>query len=496
MRPILKKWLASFIVVSGLVGIASLAHSAETLRIGQSFMTNGLDPAKGSNGWALASHGVGENLYTVNQAGELVPELAQTAERIDDLNWKITLKKDRSFSDGTPVTAKAIASGFDNTFALNKAAHATGGLIKFETPDDLTLMVNTEKPVALIQALFAEWPLIVYKLNDKDEAVYTGAYAISAFKADTSLDLIANPHFEGAEKRSPVHLQKFGDSQSLALAFESGELDLAFGLPTETLPRLKNNPDLVLKSFDVGYQYFAFLNTSRPALQDVQVRRAIDLALDRTQLIQSINDGNIATGAYAAYFPFAMKEPRVTDLAEAEKILDNAGWVKNASGIREKDGKPLSLLVATYSQRADFVTMIPVMKSALMAMGAQVETKIVENGNEYGAEGDFDVFLWALHTAPTGDPAFFLNSMLRTGASLNFSRYASSAFDTIIDGFASETDMAKRVDIARLAQEKLFEDVPASFLVSLVWTVGLSKRLENYQPWGSDYHVLRADMGE
>lgn len=93
MRPILKKWLASLIVVSGLVGVASIAHSAETLRIGQSFMTNGLDPAKGSNGWALASHGVGENLYTVNQVGELVPELAQTAERIDDLNWKITLKK-------------------------------------------------------------------------------------------------------------------------------------------------------------------------------------------------------------------------------------------------------------------------------------------------------------------------------------------------------------------------------------------------------------------
>ena len=72
--------------------------------------------------------------------------------------------------------------------------------------------------------------------------------------------------------------------------------------------------------------------------------------------------------------------------------------------------------------------------------------------------------------------------MLRTGASLNFSHYRSRAFDTIIDGFASETDMAKRVEIAGLVQQKLFEDVPASFLVSPVWTVGLSERLENYQP--------------
>lgn len=497
MSVTFKGRLTGALIVTMTFATALPAFAAEPLRIGATFIATGVDPAKGSNGWALTSHGVGENLFTVDKDGKLVPELAEKAERTGDLAWTITLRAGRFFSDGTPVTAEALATGFERTFANNKAALATGGKLSFAAAGERTLNVTTEKPVPLIQSLFAEWPLIAYKpAAEEGKAVFSGPYEIASFNADAAIELRPNAHSEGADGRAPVMLKKFGDAQAMTLALESGELDLAFGLPSEVIARLKANPALTIKSFPVGYQYFAFLNTSRPALQDKAVRQAIDLAFDRMELAAAINGGSPATGAYAPYFPFAGKDARPTDLARAEALLEAAGWVKGADGIRARDGKPLKLLAITYPQRPDLVTMLPVAKAELARAGVVLETQVIDNISQVAAGGEFDIALWAQHTAPSGDPAFFLNSMLRSGASLNYAKYASPDFDAILDRFAATGDAAARVQIALDAQTRLFEDVPVSFLVSPVWYVGMSGTLKNYEPWGSDYHVLRADIGE
>lgn len=496
MLSISRRTLAA-VTVSAPALLAALAPAAaqEALKIGATFLLGSTDPTAGSAGWALASHGVGEKLFMVDKDGKLVPELAASAERNGDLEWTITLQSGRHFSDGTPVTAAAIAEGFANTFEKSKTAAATGGKLSFEAVDDLELKVTTEKPVPLIQALFAEWPLVAYTLNDAGGAIYTGPYAITELRPDSHLDLAPNAHFDDAE-RSPITLRKFGDAQTMALAFEAGELDLAFGLPSEVLSRLKANPDLTVKSFAVGYQYFGFLNTDRPALSDPLVRQAVDLAIDREQLVAAINAGQPATGAFAPYFPFAPKEPRPFDLEKAAALLEEAGWTAGADGMRAKDGQPLRLEAFAYPQRPDLVTMLPVVKAALAKVGIDVGTQVVENLNEVAASGEFDIFLWAQHTAPSGDPAFFLNSMLRSDAPLNHARYDSEEFDNIIAGFATSGDAEQRAEIALDAQQKLFEDVPITFLVSPAWHVGVSERLVDYEPWGSDYHVIRPDMGE
>ena len=486
----------ALLAIALAVPIPPVALAVEPLAVGATFLVGSTDPTKGSAGWALTSHGVGENLFTVDRDGKLVPQLAASAERTGDLNWIVRLAPDRFFSDGTPVTAAALKQGFDNTFANSPAASATGGRLAFAAAGPLTLAVTTEEPVPRLDALFAEWPLIAYTLAAGGVPVFTGPYAIERLQVDQQLDLVPNVYFDGAEARSPITLRKFGDAQTMALAFEAGELDLAFGLPAESLSRLEADPNLVVKSFPVGYQYFGVLNTAHPVLSDVKVRQAIDLAIDRTELVAAIDAGQPATGAYAPYFPFAAKVARATDVARAEALLDEAGWPRGADGTRSKDGVPLRLLAVTYPQRPDLVTMLPVVKAALARVGIAVDTRVAENVGEVAAAGDFDILLWAQHTAPAGDPAFFLNSMLVTDAPLNHARYASDVFDDIVAGLATAAAEADRTAIALAAQEQLFKDVPVTFLVSPEWHVGLSERLAGYQPWGSDYYVIRADMGE
>lgn len=494
MKHFSRAALAALVLSTSALVLPALA--ADALRVGATFLVGGADPTKGSAGWALASHGVGEKLFMVDRDGKLVPELAASAERTGDLAWTVKLAPGRFFSDGSPVTAAALKKGFDNTFANSKTAAATGGKLAFEAVDDLTLAVTTEKPVPLIAALFAEWPLLAYTVKDDGSFLYSGPYAIKELKVDQQLDLVANTHFPDGKSRSPITMRKFGDAQTMALAFEAGELDLAFGLPAEGLSRLKANPDLTVKSFAVGYQYFGFLNTERPALSEVKVRQAVDLAIDRDELVAAINGGTPATGAFAPYFPFAPKEARPTDLARAAALLDEAGWKAGADGTRVRDGAKLSLAVLAYPQRPDLVTMLPVVKAALARVGIAVDTKVVENLNEVAAAGDFDVFLWAQHTAPSGDPAFYFNSMLKSDGPLNHARYRSPEFDAIIAGFSTAASLEQRAEIGLEAQAQLFKDVPVTFLVSPDWHVGLSKRAANYEPWGSDYHVIRPDMGE
>lgn len=205
------------------------------------------------------------------------------------------------------------------------------------------------------------------------------------------------------------------------------------------------------------------------------MRQAVDLAIDRNELVAAVNAGTPATGAFAPYFPFASKEVRGTDLAKAAALLDEAGWKAGADGIREKDGRKLSLLVVTYPQRPDLVTMLPVVKAALARVSIAADTRVVEDISEYAAGGDFDVALWAQHTAPSGDAAFFFNSILKSDAPLNHARYRSADFDAIIAGFSTAGVLEQRAEIALDAQAKLFEDVPVTFLVSPEWHVGLCR---------------------
>lgn len=104
--------------------------------------------------------------------------------------------------------------------------------------------------------------------------------------------------------------------------------------------------------------------------------------------------------------------------------------------------------------------LLPVVAAQLGRLGVETETGMVENPNDVAAEEDFDLFLWAQPTAPSGDPAFFFNSMLATGAALTFAHYASPAFDAIVAKFAGTADPAERAGLAEAAQAQLFEDAP------------------------------------
>lgn len=489
----------SVLLATGLAaGLAMPAASspamAETVTVGQTFLASGLDPAEGSTGWALVTHGIAEQLFTVSRDGEVVPNLAASASRNDDGSWTLELAPDRFFSDGTPVTADKVAAALNRTGEANASARATAGRLTFDAVGADTLTVTTEQPTTILPSILAEWAFPVYLQTDGGP-IFTGPFAVKEFETGASIEMVPNPYYDDADQRPDVTIRRIADGQSMALAFKSGELDMAFNLPVETLSMFDGSESHLVTSFPVAYQYMMWMNTQSPHLSDVRVRKAIDLAINRDDLVAAARSGEPATGAFAAAYPFAAEAPLAHDPAEAANLLDEAGWTLGDDGKRAKDGKPLELVLWAYPQRPDLVTFQPVIRAALADLGIAVTTRVTESPSEAAGNGDFDLFLWAQHTAPAGDPALFLSLFLETDAANNYTGWSDATYDDVIAKLRSASDPNARIDLARKAQELIAQGAPVSFLVTPQWHVGLSGRLENYEPWGSDYYVIRPDFG-
>ena len=291
-----------------------------------------------------------------------------------------------------------------------------------------------------------------------------------------------------------MELRAFKDVTALKLAFESGDIDMAFTVTPDVAELLKKDGKMV-KSIPAGYQYFGMCNLKDGALKDPKVREALNYGLNRQDYLDVLKGGKIETGLFASYYDFAGKEKLTYDKEKAMKILEEAGYKKNKDNIYEKDGKPLNIRLVTYTSRPDLGLIVQVMTSQLKDLGIKAESQVVDDIDQFKKSGQFDLMVYAQHTAPTGEPSFFLNQFFRTNEPNNTMGYSNPKVDKLLDQFGSEKDQAKRNEIAQEIQHIIYEDAPVLFLVDPEWHIAVSDKLKDYEPYGGDYYIVNAKLG-
>ena len=247
----------------------------------------------------------------------------------------------------------------------------------------------------------------------------------------------------------------------------------------------------------VGYHYMMFHNIKKQP--DVRVRKAMDLAIDRTALSQALAGGTGTRSLFPDYSPyFSDDSDPHGDMNAAKALLDDAGWVLNANNMREKDGSVLTVNLVAYPHRPGLVIMQPVIEESLVKLGIEVNSILTgfdwDETQSIIDEKSFDLLLWAQHTLPAGDPLWFLSSFFRSDGGSNHAGLDSPSIDAMLDELSLTEDHEERVDATASAQEAILEQVPVSNLVTPFWHVGLSARMADYDPWGSDYYVIRPDL--
>merc|ERR1719198_2391214 len=143
--------------------------------------------------------------------------------------------------------------------------------------------------------------------------------------------------------------------------------------------------------------------------------------------------------------------------------------------------------------------MLPVIKQALADLGIAVNDVVTsgENWDELDqimADKDFDLLLWAQNTLPAGDPQWFLNAFFRSDGGNNHAGLSSATIDAKLDDLGHAEAAAQRTAKTAAVHAAILEEVPVSNLVTPEWHVGVSDKLSAYDPWGSDYYVIRADV--
>ena len=463
--------------------------------VGQTRMAPSLNAVDSSVPWSLTSHGISETVYKQDENGKLVSRFLSSLKQIDGHKWEATVYEGVKFSDGSEVDAGAICAAMNKVMAENALASTGGaGKMEFTKTGDYSLTITTEKVTRIMESNLCEWTNILFKDLGNGEYAFTGPYMAKSFDPAIEIQMTPNPYYPNAEKRSDVTIKVFKDMSAMKLAVESGEIEMASTI-TADVKQMLEAEGVKVQTIDAGYQYMLELNQEREFIRDMAVRKALNLAIDRNVLIQALKGGRLGSGIFARYYSFAGDDEPVFDLEQARKTLDDGGWKLNAEGIREKDGRKLSLKMISYTMRPDLPVMMQIITSQIKELGIDIASIIVSNITEAGKAGDFDLYLYAQHTAPTGDPAYFMTQKYFKSSPNNFCRYASDEFEAIVNEMGDLPHGEQRDELARKAQDLLLKDLPVIFLIDPQWHIAVSGRLENYKPYCGDYYTINEKLG-
>jgi len=314
-----------------------------------------LDPAGQYDlGSAQISYQVYDTLLEIPPQGNTpVPALATECSYSDPTTYTCTLRQGVTFSDGSDLTSADVAYSLQRNIEINDPNGACSLLVAIadcgtwnpkavETPDDSTITFNLRNPDAtwpFILATSAAFvvPSDVYpetSLQPDDQTIGSGHYTLAQFRAGEQVVLETNPSYWGdPPANTRVIVQYFDKSSALKLALEQSEVDVGWRTFTPTdVAAMREDANLqVLTGPGAEIRYMVF-NTSLPPGDDMAVRKAVAMTVDRQAIVDNVYNGTVAPlwsmvpSALAGHVD-AFKDlyGDAPDLAGATKVLSDAG---------------------------------------------------------------------------------------------------------------------------------------------------------------------------
>jgi peptide/nickel transport system substrate-binding protein/oligopeptide transport system substrate-binding protein len=464
-----------------------------------------LDPQKISD---LTSLRVASNLYEgltrYRPDGTVEPGLAESWQSSSDgLTWTFRLRKGLRFSDGAALDARTVAASLERLLAPETAApNAT----LFETvsgiaaPDARTLVLRLSAPYPAILELLAHpsaAALPVHRIA-RDPRGWTrtpaasGPYLLAHWDLHSRMQLAANPAYWDADRvRTPkLAFLPIDDDQTAIRRFRAGQAHTLGDFPASQLGLLRARLGEAVRIAPYRGSYYWVFNTRKPPFDDVRVRRALSMAVDRDKIVEKLlGQGNSPAygvvppglGGYgAAVRPAWADWPMERRLIEARRLLVAAGYGPD---------RPL-VIEARFNSDVDHRRIGIALASFWKPLGVQLRLFNTEATLHFAAlkSGDFTL----ARSGWIGDlsaPENFLAIHRSNAGALNYSGYRSIAYDRAMATGLAEPDPARRNARFATTEAILVEDAPmlpiyfyvAKNLVSPCLT-GWQDNLANHHP--------------
>jgi peptide/nickel transport system substrate-binding protein len=418
-------------------------------------------------------------LVSVNHLTETELVLARSVDVAEDgLTYTFELHEGVLFHDGSEFTAEDVKYTYE--FYSQPGFTLTGrfnGMREVEVVDRYTVRVHMDTVNASFLRVAAAVPIVpaAYHASVGEEGfsaapIGTGAFRLDEWRPADFTELVAfEDHFRGAPHVDRLRLEVVPEPSVRYIALLTGDAHATvWPLSVEDSVDLGDDPDFRMVVTNWNSPRFMPLNTSVAPLDDVNVRRAMMLALDRQRIIDDLESGFgvVATSHLAPHNSFYNPDVRLYpyDPEAARAMLDEAGWVPGDDGIRSKDGVRLSFTATTISGDQTRRPMAELAQIFLREVGVEMQlaeapVASILSGLREGAL-ESSLFNWTM--GDTDDPSPI--STLRSDGGNNFFRYSNPEMDRLIDEGVSIVDPEQRLPIYHRTQEIFAEDVPALYL--------------------------------
>ncbi|GIN99790.1 nickel ABC transporter, nickel/metallophore periplasmic binding protein [Brevibacillus halotolerans] len=378
-----------------------------------------------------------ESLVYYGEGGELKPWLAQSWDvSKDGKEYVFHLRKDVTFSDGSPFNATIVKKNFDTVLA-NAPQHEWMELINqmksTEVVDDFTFKLILNKPYyPTLQELTYIRPLrFVGEAAFPDSQntfkdglkspIGTGPWVLSEYKKNERAVFTRNEKYWGEKpKVDKVIVKVIPDGESRVLAFEKKDIDLIFGngvISQDSFRFLKESGKYETKLSEPKATRALLFNTNREALKERKLRLAIQHAFDKQAVIDHIFYGTErkADTLFAPTIPYTKIDvkPYEHDEKKAKQLLDDAGWKQvNGKPFREKAGKTLQLELMFISSDNIQKAIAEYTQGEFRKLGIDIKLTSKEEEDFWATanEGSFDLLFTASWGVPF-DPHSYLSAI-------------------------------------------------------------------------------------
>ena len=370
--------------------------------------------------------------------GEYIPCLATEWETSDDgLTYTFKLREDVSFNDGTKFNADAVKLFFDNMKPVIGQSANYGQLDmlidEVTVDDEYTVSFHLSRPYYnVLNDLSMDMPrgiLSAAAFNDDGSLNYdflmentpgTGPYMFeSVNETATEYTFVKNPNYWG-EEPDVDSFKVVIIPESKTVAVKAGEVDFVVG--SETLDAAsyneliqEDNIEGIVSDFDFVTEFIA-LNDEIEQLSDINVRNAIQMAIDKETIAEHIYSGlrTPADSVMPSNMPYCKYDVKTAgyDPEAAEKLLDEAGWKDtNGDGIRDKDGAELSFSI-TYPSTGVYDNLVLYFQSEMKDLGIEIKTdprELMEFMQQVYMEGNYEMTAYMTYWFPYDPYTFVAN---------------------------------------------------------------------------------------
>jgi peptide/nickel transport system substrate-binding protein len=444
----------------------AIAQAETAIRIGLQQEPTSLDPTADATASidGMLTQNLYESLTTVNEAGEVLPQLAESWSVSDDgLTYTFKLVQGATFHDGTTFDAEDVKFSFDRAMAEDSVNPSKGIFKPIESvsvidPQTVEIRLSRKDAFFLFNMAQGDASIVAPESFETNNAtpVGTGPFKYDDWLRGDKLVLVKNPDHRDAESVAldRVEFKFISDAAAASAALMAEDIDAFPGFPApELLPQFAADPRFDVVTGSTEGEVILAMNNSKPPFNDIRVRRAISHAINRDDIIDGAMYGE-ATPIGSFYPPHGPAYVDLTgtyphDIEKAKALFAEAGV----------SGATMTLRVPQFPYATRSAEII---QAQLAEAGIDAKVENVEWGfwlDEVYKKLNYDMTIIA-HTSPND-----LGNFARGPA--YFYGYDDAAYNDLWSRISEETDPNARNALLQQAQEYLAEQAVHGFLFQL-----------------------------